>query len=116
MNLKKGLTPKDLGPLKKSIFYLVNGFSYNEDSWKITTDFTDMYGANLSYALIENVVGHGTVFNSTILNHTNIKNCSFKKADFKYADLTNVYFENVILEGSDFKGAKGIPIEMIDDL
>ena len=61
---KKGLTPKDLGPLKKSIFYLVNGFSYNEDSWKITTDFTDMYGANLSYALIENVVGHGTVFNS----------------------------------------------------
>lgn len=109
---KKGLTPKDLGPLKKSIFYLVNGFSYNEDSWKITTDFTDMYGANLSYALIENVVGHGTVFNSTILNHTNIKNCSFKKADFKYADLTNVYFENVILEGSDFKGAKGIPIEM----
>lgn len=75
-----------------------------------------MYGANLSYALIENVVGHGTVFNSTILNHTNIKNCSFKKADFKYADLTNVYFENVILEGSDFKGAKGIPIEMIDDL
>lgn len=84
----------------------------DDDSWKITMDFTDMYGANLSYALVENIVGFGTVFNSAILNHTNIKNCTFRKADFKYADLTNVYFENVILEGSNFKGAKGIPEEM----
>lgn len=84
----------------------------DDDSWKITMDFTDMYGANLSYALVENIVGYGTVFNSAILNHTNIKNCTFRKADFKYADLTNVYFENVILEGSNFKGAKGIPEEI----
>ena len=68
--------------------------SDNDDSWKITMDFTDMYGANLSYALVENVVGFGTVFNSAILHHTNIKNCTFRKADFKYADLTNVYFED----------------------
>ncbi|MBQ6379376.1 MAG: pentapeptide repeat-containing protein [Prevotella sp.] len=88
----------------------------DDDSWKITMDFTDMYGANLSYTLIENVFGFGTVFNSTTLNHTNIKNCSFRNADFKYADLTNVYFEDVILDGSDFKGAKGIPMEMIDYL
>lgn len=113
---KKGLTPKDLGLLDKFIFHLVNGFSYNEDSWKITTDFTDMYRANLSYALVENIVGFGTVFNSSILNHTNVKNCTFRKADFKYADLTNVYFENVILEGSNFKGAIGIPEEMIEHL
>jgi len=90
--------------------------SDNDDSWKITMDFTDMYEANLSYALVENVIGFGTVFNSAILNHTNIKNCSFKKADFKYADLTNVYFESVILEGSDFKGAKGIPKEVLSQL
>ena len=90
--------------------------SDNDDSWKITMDFTDMYGANLSYALVENVVGFGTVFNSAILHHTNIKNCTFKKADFKYADLTNVYFENVKLEGSNFKGAVGIPEEMIEHL
>lgn len=88
----------------------------DDDSWKITMDFTDMYGANLSYALVENVVGFGTVFNSAILNHTNIKYCSFRKADFKYADLTNVYFENVILEGSNFKGAIGIPEEMTSHL
>ena len=86
--------------------------SDNDDSWKITMDFTDMFRANLSYALVENVIGYGTVFNSAILNHTNIKNCKFWKADFKYADLTNVYFENVILEGSDFKGAKGVPEEL----
>ena len=90
--------------------------SDNDDSWKITMDFTDMYGANLSYALVENVVGFGTVFNSAILHHTNIKNCTFKKADFKYADLTNVYFENVKLEGSNFKGVVGIPEEMIEHL
>ena len=84
----------------------------DDDSWKISMDFTDMFSANLSYALVENVVGFGTVFNSAILNHTNIKNCTFRHADFKYADLTNVYFENVILEGSDFKGAKGIPEEI----
>ena len=90
--------------------------SDNDDSWKITMDFTDMYGANLSYALVENVVGFGTVFNSAILHHTNIKNCTFRKADFKYADLTNVYFENVKLEGSNFKGAVGIPEEIIAHL
>ena len=90
--------------------------SDNDDSWKITMDFTDMYGANLSYALVENVVGFGTVFNSAILHHTNIKNCTFRKADFKYADLTNVYFENVKLEGSNFKGTVGIPEEMIEHL
>lgn len=90
--------------------------SDNDDYWKITMDFTDMYEANLSYALVENVIGFGTVFNSAILNHTNIKNCTFKHADFKYADLTNVYFENVILEGSDFKGAKGIPKEVLSQL
>lgn len=90
--------------------------SDNDDSWKITMDFTDMYGANLSYALVENVVGFGTVFNSAILHHTNIKNCTFRKSDFKYADLTNVYFENVKLEGSNFKGAVGIPEEMIEHL
>lgn len=88
----------------------------DDDSWKISMDFTDMYGANLSYALVENIVGFGTVFNSAILHHTNIKNCTFRKADFKYADLTNVYFENVKLEGSNFKGAVGIPEEMIEHL
>lgn len=83
-----------------------------DDSWKITMDFTDMFGANLSYALVENVVGFGTIFNGAVLHHTNIKNCSFRNADFKYADLTNVYFENVILEGANFKGAKGVPEEL----
>ena len=87
-----------------------------DESWKITMDFTDMYGANLSYALVENIVGFGTVFNSAILHHTNIKHCTFRNADFKYSDLTNVYFENVRLEGSNFKGAVGIPEEMTEHL
>ena len=113
---KKGITPNNIGMLRKIMMFFDNGFSHNDDSWKITIDFTDMYGANLSYALVENIIGFGTIFNSAIFNHTNIKNCTFRKADFKYSDLTNVYFENVILEGSDFKGAKGIPKEMIKHL
>lgn len=113
---KKGITPNNIGILRKILMYFGSGFSHNDDLWKITMDFTDMYGANLSYALVENIIGFGTIFNSAIFNHTNIKNCIFRKADFKYSDLTNVYFENVILEGSDFKGAKGIPKEMIKHL
>lgn len=73
-------------------------------------------GTIRSYALVENVVGFCTVFNSAILHHINIKNCTFKKADFKFADLTNMYFENAKLEGSNFKGDVGISEEMIEHL
>lgn len=79
------------------------------NSWKIKLDFTDMFGANLSYALIENVSGYGTIFYGAILMFTQIKNCEFINANFCGADLTGVYFKNVILTGANFKNAINIP-------
>ena len=70
---------------------------------------TDFYRADLSYALIENVVGDGVVFSRTVLFNARIKNCTLTNANFSGADLTNVFFKNVKLFGADFSGAKNVP-------
>ena len=83
--------------------------STDNDEWKLSMDFTDMFEANLSLSLMENIKGFGTVFYGAIMNHTQIKNCEFINADFRGVDLMHAVFKNVKLSGSNFKGAKNLP-------
>lgn len=76
---------------------------------KIKIDKADLYLADLSYALIQNLTGHNIVFYRTILFGTKIKDCDFTNGNFAEADLTNTSFENVILKGANFSGAYNIP-------
>ena len=70
---------------------------------------TDLFLADLSYALIQNVIGHNIIFYRSVLLATRIKDCDFTNANFRGADLTNVSFRNVILKGADFNDAYNIP-------
>lgn len=70
---------------------------------------TDLFLADLSYALIQNVVGHEIIFYRAILLGTQIKDCDFTNANFRNADLTHTTFKNVTLKGADFNGAYNIP-------
>lgn len=76
---------------------------------KIKIDKADLYLADLSYALIQNLTGHNIVFYRTILFGTKIKDCDFTNGNFAEADLTNTSFKNVILKGANFSGAYNIP-------
>lgn len=76
---------------------------------KIKIDKADLYLADLSYALMQNLTGHNIVFYRTILFGTKIKDCDFTNGNFAEADLTNTSFTNVILKGADFSGAYNIP-------
>ena len=71
-------------------------------------DNTDLFLADLSYALIENVVGNNIIFYRAILMGARIKNCNFTNGNFRDSDLTNVIFKNVILKNSDFTGAYNV--------
>lgn len=77
---------------------------------------TDFFLADMSYALVENVIGVGAIFYRAVLFNTKIKNCTFTDADFSGADLSNVKFENVILYGANFRGAKNIPAAIAETL
>lgn len=79
-------------------------------------DNTDLFLADLSYALIENVVGNNIIFYRAILMGARIKNCNFTNGNFRDSDLTNVIFKNVILKNSDFTGAYNIPKEIKEHL
>lgn len=70
---------------------------------------TDLFLADLSYALLENIKGHQIVFYRSVLFCTQIKNCDFTGANFVGADLTNTSFKNVILKDADFTDAMNIP-------
>lgn len=70
---------------------------------------TDLFLADLSFALIQNIVGHEIIFYRSVLFGTQIKDCDFTNANFVEADLTNTSFKNVILQGADFSGAYNIP-------
>lgn len=80
-----------------------------EEKWKLSMDFTDMFEANLSMTLMENIKGFGTIFYGAIMNNTQIKNCEFINCDFRGVDLMHAKFQNVKLSGSNFSGAKNLP-------
>lgn len=77
---------------------------------------TDLFMADLSFALVENVDGQNAVFYHAILFNTQIKNCDFTSADFRGADLSNARFRKVILKNADFTGAINIPEEISGNL
>lgn len=103
-----------------------------KDGKPILLNQADLYLANLSFSLIDNVRGEGTVFyhaklsncsiknsqftNSNFcnaeLNKSVIKNSRFFKSDFNNADLTDVRLSNVILSGCSFINAVNIPREI----
>ena len=70
---------------------------------------TDLYLADLSFANIEGIKGHGIIFYNAILFYARIKNCDFTDAVFRGADLNGVIFKNCILKGADFSGARNVP-------
>lgn len=81
----------------------------NNKERRLKMDKSDLFLADLSYANLDNIQGHGIVFYNAILFCTRIKNCDFSNADFRGADLTNVSFNNVILTGANFSDAINVP-------
>lgn len=77
---------------------------------------TDMYLADMSYALVENVIGHNIIFYRTVLLGAQIKNSDFTNGNFRGADLTNTTFKNVILKNADFTEAYNIPDDIKNKL
>lgn len=77
---------------------------------------TDLFMANLSYGLIENVDAMEIILYNAMLYGTIIKNSDFTRANFADADLTNVRFTDVILKDADFSRAINIPDEVRADL
>ncbi len=76
---------------------------------EIVMNSTDLFLADLSYANLEGITGHGIIFYRAILFCARIKNCDFTNANFRGADLTGISFKNCILKGADFTGALNIP-------
>lgn len=76
---------------------------------EILMDETDLYLADLSFANIEGIKGHGIIFYNSILFYARIKNCDFTNGNFRGADLNGVEFKNCILKGADFTGARNRP-------
>ncbi len=76
---------------------------------KILMDEADLYLADLSYANLEGIKGHGIIFYDAVLFYARIKNCDFTNANFRGADLNGVVFKKCILKGADFTGAKNVP-------
>lgn len=79
---------------------------------KIDMSETDLYLSDLSHSLIQNVIGHKTIFYNAILLNASIKECDFTEADFRDSDLTHSAFEDVILDKARFAGAIGLPKEI----
>ena len=77
---------------------------------------TDFFLADLSYALIQNVVAHKVIFYRTILLGAQIKDSDLSYANFRGADLTNTSFKNVKLKGADFSDAYNIPVNIKEKL
>ena len=77
---------------------------------------SDLFMADLSYALVKNVDAEGAYFYHSILLKTRFKNCNLKGADFRNTDLTKSSFENVELYHAKFDGAVNIPEEILAGL
>lgn len=83
---------------------------------EILMDKTDLYLADLSYANIEGIKGHGIIFYNAILFYARIRNCDFTNANFRGADLNGVVFKNCTLKDADFTNARNIPSFIEDNL
>lgn len=77
---------------------------------------TDLYLADLSYANMEGVTGHGIILYHSILFCTRFKECDFTDGNFRNSDLTGVSFKNCILKNADFTDAINIPPAIKDKL
>ncbi len=76
-----------------------------KDNVAIILNETDLFLADLSYALIENAVGVETVFYQSMLFNARIKNSSFVKGNFRGADLSGSVIKNVDFTDADFTDA-----------
>ena len=76
---------------------------------RIHVQKADLFMADLSYALMENIDGQESVFYNAVLFNARVKNSDFSQANFRGADLKGARFQNVLLFGADFNGAKNIP-------
>ncbi|KIO47138.1 pentapeptide repeat-containing protein [Sanguibacteroides justesenii] len=102
----KDLSKIDLQKTNMQDLYLGN------KEFRIVLNRTDMYLADLSFSLLENIDGEEAVFYNAILSGCRIKESNFTKANFRGADLTNTFFKNVILYQADFNEAVNIPDEI----
>lgn len=76
---------------------------------RINVQKADLFMADLSYALMENIDGRESVFYNAVLFNARIKNSNFSRANFRGADLKGARFQDVLLFKADFNGAKNIP-------
>ena len=83
---------------------------------RVVMNETDLYLADLSYANLEGITGHGIILYRAILFCTRIRNCDFSDGNFRNADLTGVAFQDCILKGADFTEALNIPPMIKDSL
>lgn len=92
-------------PLWKDVITL----GYATRCHKIKMYRTDLFLADLSYALLQNVIGQRAVFYKSIMCFTRVKDCDLRYADFRGANLLHAQFVNVQLDGADFTDARNIP-------
>lgn len=83
---------------------------------RIQLSRADLFTADLSSALLQNVDGREAIFYNAILFRTQIKDCDFSNANFRNAELAGVRFTKVRLDGADFQGASGVPPEIAERL
>ena len=83
---------------------------------EILMNGADLFLADLSYANIKRIKGHGIIFYNSILLYARIRDCDFTNANFRGADLTGVMFKNCILKGADFSDAINVPKNIKDNL
>ena len=72
----------------------------------------DLFMADLSYSLLENINGVGAILYNSVLFNTQVKNSNFSGADFRGSDLRNVVFRDVVLNGADFTDAVNVPCDI----
>jgi len=102
---------KDLDKVDLQGTNLQNLYLGRKDNIRISMTETDMFMADISYATLNQIDGHGAVFFNSILYHTQIKDCDFTNAYFKGADLSSAYFKDVQLYGANFSQASNLPVE-----
>lgn len=83
---------------------------------EILMNKTDLYLADLSFANLKGIKGHGIILYYAILSYARIRNCDFTNGNFQHADLTGVMFKDCILKGANFSDAINIPSVIKDQL
>jgi uncharacterized protein YjbI with pentapeptide repeats len=83
---------------------------------EILMNKTDLFLADLSFANLEGIKGHGIIFYNANLFYSRIRNCDFTNANFRGADLNGIVLKDCILKGANFSGARNIPIFIEENL